>query len=508
MYLHTTKAKGTNKDPLTRLLESIGALKGGHRQVPASLMAILVNLPSEFRLALLACFVVTDGHVDYSGGKRSDGALNRPFGYATGQNLLMSSCGEHPYKSHFSICELIHGLAVAEGQGGRTSWVASNGYGRVTVHLNGLLVKPLCDAVEDVLARKYFQQQFLRMPALPNLRRIEEAPLVQRSHEEMSDVYVFNAGINNTAPMTVVAGNFMCFKLGTGAAETAPAVDLDILGWSKHIEPCLEYARSKFATHRPSDEVLAQFLGWSVETVARHGDLDGLCRRHALSIQGYSSVSDVLRSSGAGIVPIMTRIGATIKGGKERRRFMGSHLVDVARPLSEICIAPVPLADDRWVDAEPYVYATVTSWLDLNIPLTREGTSPTELSTVVRRFVWDLSRLFTMGPVRAVAVVMRVMRVLLPQRSLPDPANNAELERVKSGLDRYLNITTQDRVYGVDARLDVMRLLFEDHETATRELIDKVPVAPLYPVSALPPLEEEDVLDDTVSFLVPVCYFI
>ena len=204
--------KKKKRPPLRSLLESLKAVGDDHRQVPLSLRTLLLSLPSEFRLALLSGFVVTDGCVSSTGRNSTADVTPKPFAYTIGQRLLMSTRGKYRYQSHLSIAELAQAIGIAEGLRGQMNWHDTPGYGEIRVKFSGLLVSRLADAVQKILPRKYFEQKNARLPGIGNFLRIEEAPFKQRFEAETSPVFVFYSAAD--APMTIVTANSMCCRLG------------------------------------------------------------------------------------------------------------------------------------------------------------------------------------------------------------------------------------------------------------------------------------------------------
>jgi hypothetical protein len=136
---------------LWRCLLAVGASRDGVRRAPDSLRALLLRLPSCYRLGLLAGGNVTDGTVRYSWRQ---GEESLPSGYVIGQALFMQTRGRGITRSHADVALLFSAVAVAEGLGGRVHWQANESYGDLYVAMSGQAVAALRASVRPLLPRK------------------------------------------------------------------------------------------------------------------------------------------------------------------------------------------------------------------------------------------------------------------------------------------------------------------------------------------------------------------
>ncbi len=484
-------------DPLAKLMELLGANEvndGGHRHVPSSLYTLLLSLASKYRIACLSGIVITDG------SKRT-----REMVYIITQGLLMSILGKYRYQTHLSIIELAADLSVFEGLGGPLSWLNHRGYGAVVTKCSGLLCDRLCKAVGNLMPRKGFEQSFLRSPGLANCVRVEEVPAAQVPSGEKVLVCV---PMTASGPVKLVFSNWMCVDNGL---EPDAADPRELISWAEHI-PDAWYQPAGLSGSGTIEQFLAKLNCTAVEFASRPEYTRQRATLRYLIEGGYvKSTSRLISVHEQGILPLMERIGTFLDAKKkEREHYVSFNFLGIVDRLSAMRVAPVPLADGRWVDALPHVRKLVESWLKGKFPLwepimlktKRRGCTrfPVQVSTLVRKALFLLSALIGVGPIRATAILLNAVRAVLPQST---PAEITELNNVEAALARVVHLPRFDFPKSAEwtwKRQEMLKPLYSDHEAAVKELKQKAPSAPQG--DALVGLTKKDVMEKKVGLII------
>ncbi len=404
----------------------------------------------------------------------------------------MSIRGEYRYQTHLSIVELTAALGVAEGLRGQVSWANHNGYGAMHVSLTGVLLYRLCDAVGSLLPRKGFKPRLTRWQHIGNCVSVEEALTKQvpeaSAKVEVYVMYTKEAGVE--VPLDVVFANGMCCSL----KEEEEEASTDLLGWYKHLIPCLNHFPDLAVGPLQSTSISGHF-GY---TDAAFNSLDAKLRerlRHRYPIErGTATVHMIVNGGENGLLALMRTKQEKPRDGQQRK--LDNPCVKnfpLAERLSRMCVSPVLLSDDTWVNATPYVHGWVKNWLKKKSPLwekarrlnhlAKSTRNPVELVEFGKQFLLKLSAVHSVGPIRAAALLLNALSELLPRFN-----RAGELETVKLAVERFVYFPSFDfpkRLAKQKMIRDRAYPILDDHLKATAELQKNAPeTAPPVPVPA------------------------